>query len=41
MEFGYTGEHHGFLVDTYELDGQTQHHLRHDVHVVFNDPHGS
>ena len=38
IEFGYTDEHHGFLVDTFELDGQTQHIYGTDVHVVFNDP---
>ena len=38
IEFGYTEEHHGFLVDTFELNGQTQHIYGTDVHVVFNDP---
>ena len=40
LEFGYTGEHHGFLVDTYELNCQTQVIYGQDVHVIFNDPGG-
>ena len=35
LEFGYTGEHHGFLVDTFELNCQTQIIYGEDVHVVF------
>jgi hypothetical protein len=38
IEFGYTGEHHGILVDTFELNGQTQYIYGTDVHVVFIDP---
>ena len=38
IEFGYTGEHHGFLVDTFELNGQTQYIYGNSVSVVFNDP---
>ena len=37
IEFGYTGEHSGFLVDTFELDGQTQHIYGTDIHVVFQE----
>ena len=37
IEFGYTDEHHGFLVDTYELDGQTQHIVGDNIAVVFQD----
>lgn len=37
IEFGYTDEHHGILVDTFELDGQTQNIYGTDIHVVFQD----
>ncbi len=40
IEFGYTGEHHGFLVDTFELNGQTQYVAGDQVHVMFHDPQG-
>ena len=37
MEFGYTGEHHGFLVDTYELNCQTQIIFGNYVSVIFQE----
>ncbi len=37
MEFGYTGEHHGFLVDTYELNCQTQIIFGDYVSVIFQE----
>jgi len=38
IELGYTGEHNGFLVDSFELNGQTQHIYGQNVSVVFIDP---
>jgi hypothetical protein len=38
LEFGYSDEHNGFLVDTYELNCQTQILYGEDVRVVFYDP---
>ena len=38
MELGYTGEHNGFLIDSFELNGQTQHIYGQNVSMVFIDP---
>jgi hypothetical protein len=37
LEFGYTAEHHGFLIDTFELNCQTQIIYGDYVNVVFRD----
>ena len=37
LEFGYTDEHNGFLVDTFELNCQTQIIYGDHVYVVFKD----
>jgi hypothetical protein len=38
IELGYVSGHHGFMVDTFELNGQTMMIGQSNVPVVFNDP---
>ena len=38
IDFGYTDEHHGFLFESWELDGQTQHIYAQNANITFGDP---
>jgi len=38
IDFGFSGEHYGFLIGTIELNQQTEHIAADSAYIVFNDP---